>query len=69
MEEDDDFLGHTVIVASRIASVAVPGEILVSALSAQLVERTDEFNFVDYREATLKGLTRPQQVATLVWAD
>jgi class 3 adenylate cyclase len=67
MEEDDDFLGHTVIVASRLASVAGPGEVLVSSLSAQLVERTDEFVFVDFRQTTLKGLTHPQQVATLSW--
>src|ERR1019366_4914031 len=67
MEEDDDFLGHTVIVASRIADQAGPGEILVSSLSAQMVERTEEFNFVDQREITLKGLTRPQRIATLVW--
>jgi class 3 adenylate cyclase len=67
MEEDDDFLGHTVIVASRIADEAGPGEILVSSLSAQMVERTEEFNFVDQREITLKGLTRPQRVATLAW--
>jgi class 3 adenylate cyclase len=69
MEEDDDFLGHTVIVASRLASVAAPEEILVSSLSAQLVERTEEFRFENYREATLKGLARPQQVTTLVWGD
>jgi class 3 adenylate cyclase len=69
VEEDDDFLGHTVIVASRIAAVAAPGEILVSSLSAQMVERTEEFTFVDYREAVLKGLTRPQPVATLAWAS
>src|SRR6185312_8757239 len=47
MEEDDDFVGHTVIVASRIADVAASGEVLVSSLSAQMVERTDEFSFVD----------------------
>jgi class 3 adenylate cyclase len=67
MEEDDDFLGHTVIVASRIADQAGPGEILVSSLSAQMVERTEEFSFVDQRDVTLKGLARPQPVATLVW--
>jgi class 3 adenylate cyclase len=67
MEEDDDFLGHTVIVASRLADVAAPGEVLVSSLSALLVERTEEFQFVDFRETSLKGLTRPHQVATLVW--
>jgi class 3 adenylate cyclase len=69
MEEDDDFLGHTVIVASRIAAVAGPGEVLVSSLSAQLVERTEEFHFVNYRQEMLKGLERPQQVATLLWSD
>jgi class 3 adenylate cyclase len=69
MEEDDDFLGHTVIVASRIADVATPGEVLVSSLSAQMVERTEEFNFVEPREIALKGLTRAQGVATLVWAE
>jgi class 3 adenylate cyclase len=69
MEEDDDFLGHTVIVASRIADVAAPGEILVSSLSAQMVERTEEFNFVESRDIALKGLSRPQGVVTLVWAE
>ena len=68
LEEDNDVLGHTVIVASRIADAASAGEIVVSALSEQMVERTDEFRFVDHREAVLKGLTRPQPVATLVWA-
>jgi class 3 adenylate cyclase len=68
VEEGDDVLGHTVIVASRIADAASAGEIVVSALSEQMVERTDEFRFVDHREALLKGLTRPQPVATLIWA-
>jgi class 3 adenylate cyclase len=67
-EEDDDFLGHTVIVASRLADVAGPGEILVSSLSEQLVLRSGEFRFGDEREVILKGLTNPQRVASLVWA-
>jgi class 3 adenylate cyclase len=68
-EEDDDFLGHTVIVASRLASVAGPGEILVSSLSEQLVERSGEFTFEGHREVALKGMTRPQQAANLSWAQ
>ena len=68
VEEENDVLGHTVIVASRIADEARAGEIVVSALSEQMVERTGEFRFVDHREAILKGLARPQPVATLVWA-
>jgi class 3 adenylate cyclase len=69
LEEDDDFLGHTVIVASRLADVAGPGEIVVSSLSEQLVVRSGEFRFGDHREVALKGLTTPQQAASLVWAD
>ncbi len=69
LEENDDFLGHTVILASRIADAAGPSEVLVSSLSAALVERTEEFHFVNYREAMLKGLERPQPVATLLWSD
>jgi class 3 adenylate cyclase len=69
MEEDDDFLGHTVIVASRIADVASSGEVLVSSLTAQMVKRSEEFTFTDHRDVTLKGLTRPQPVARLVWSD
>jgi class 3 adenylate cyclase len=69
VEEDDDFLGHTVIVASRLANVAGPGEILVSSLSEQLVQGTGEFTFVEHRDAVLKGMSRAQQSATLAWAE
>ena len=69
LEEDDDFLGHTVIVASRLADVAEPGEIVVSSLSEQLVVRSGEFRFGHHREVSLKGLTTPQQAASLVWGD
>ncbi len=68
VEEDDDFLGHTVIVASRLADAAGPGEILVSSLSEQLVAPSGEFSFTESREAFLKGMTRPQRVASLSWA-
>jgi class 3 adenylate cyclase len=68
-EEDDDFLGHTVIVASRLADVAGPAEIVVSSLSEQMVVRSGEFRFGDRRQVTLKGLATPQQSATLEWTD
>ncbi|HEV3264022.1 MAG TPA: adenylate/guanylate cyclase domain-containing protein [Acidimicrobiales bacterium] len=69
MEVDDDYFGHTVIVASRIAGLAVPDEILVSSLSAQLVAGTGEFHFGEQREVALKGMSRPQTVAALIWAN
>lgn len=67
--EDDDYLGHTVIVASRLADAALPGEILVSSLSEQLVQGSGEFSFDDHRETRLKGMARAQLSATLNWAD
>jgi class 3 adenylate cyclase len=67
--EDDDYLGHTVIVASRLADAATPGEILVSSLSEQLVQGSGEFSFDGHRETRLKGMARAQLSATLNWAD
>ena len=67
--EGDDYLGHTVIVASRLADVAGPGEILVSSLSEQLVQGSGEFSFDGHRETRLKGLARTQQSATLAWTE
>jgi class 3 adenylate cyclase len=67
--EGDDYIGHTVIVASRLADAAAPGEILVSSLSQQLVAGTGEFAFGALCETPLKGMTRPQMSASLLWAD
>jgi class 3 adenylate cyclase len=69
VEEDDDYLGHTVIVASRLASQAEAGEIVVSTLSAQLVQGSGEFTFVGQRDTFLKGMSRPQGMTTLSWGD
>jgi class 3 adenylate cyclase len=69
VDEGDDYLGYTVIVASRLADAAGPGEILVSSLSEQLVQGSGEFAFDAHRETRLKGMARAQLSATLSWAD
>jgi class 3 adenylate cyclase len=69
VEEGDDYLGHTVIVASRLADAAGAGEILVSSLSEQLVQGSGEFTFEGLRETRLKGMARAQMSATLAWAE
>lgn len=69
VQEEDDYLGYTVIVASRLADTAAPGEILVSSLSEQLVQGSGEFTFDGHRETHLKGMARAQLSATLNWAD
>jgi class 3 adenylate cyclase len=67
VDEGDDYLGHTVIVASRLADTAGAGEILVSFLSEQLVQGSGEFTFNGHRETRLKGMERAQLSATLAW--
>jgi len=69
LDEGDDYLGHTVIVASRLADAAGAGEILVSSLSEQLVQGSGEFTFDGHRETRLKGMARAQLSATLAWAE
>jgi class 3 adenylate cyclase len=69
LAEGDDFLGHTVIVASRLADAAGPGEVLVSSLSEQLAQGSGEFSFDGHRRLPLKGLERAQPSATLLWAE
>ena len=67
--EGDDYIGHTVIVASRLADAAAPGEILVSSLSEQLVAGSGEFAFGADARRPLKGMTRPQMSVSLVWTE
>ena len=67
LDEGDDYLGHTVIVASRLADAAAGGEILVSSLSEQLVQGSGEFAFDGHRDTRLKGMERAQPSATLMW--
>ena len=55
LDEGDDYLGHTVIVASRLADAAGAGEILVSSLSEQLVQGSGEFAFDRHRETPPQG--------------
>ena len=66
-DEGDDYLGLTVIVASRLADAAGPGEILVSSVSEQLVQGSAEFTFDGHRDTALKGMSRAQPSASLLW--
>jgi class 3 adenylate cyclase len=68
IKDEDDFLGRTVIVASRIADAATGGEILVSALLKELVTGTGEFRFDESRDVELKGLSGTYQVVPVAWS-
>ncbi len=69
VRDGDDFLGRTVIIASRLTGEAGPGEILVSSLLRELTEPAREFRFGAPREVMLKGVTAPQFISPVIWTD
>ena len=66
VHEADDFFGHAVNYAARIASAAGGGEIVASALVHDLVVQTGEFDFARAREVELKGIEGSQTVYALL---
>ena len=69
VQEADDFFGHAVSYAARIASAADGGEVVVSELVHALVAQTGEFTFEDPRHVELKGIDGPQRVYPLTVGD
>jgi class 3 adenylate cyclase len=55
IKDRDDFFGHAVAVASRVAAQALGGEVLVTDLVAGLVAGDNRFTFGTSREVELKG--------------
>jgi class 3 adenylate cyclase/tetratricopeptide (TPR) repeat protein len=69
IKDGGDFYGKNVILASRVASQAKGGEILVSSLLRQLVESSiDASIFSAPREAELKGLAGTHVMYAVRWA-
>ena len=66
VHEADDFFGHAVNYAARVASAAAGGEILVSGLVHDLLIQTGDFDFDEGREVELKGYEEAQKVYPLV---
>lgn len=67
VRQGDDFLGRTVIMASRITTQARAGEILVSSLIHELAVSSGEFSFGEPRQAELKGISAPQVLYPIAW--
>ncbi|MDQ3106200.1 MAG: adenylate/guanylate cyclase domain-containing protein, partial [Actinomycetota bacterium] len=68
IRDADDFLGSTVNLASRIATAARGGEILVSALLKELCASSGEFDFDQGQEIDLKGISQPHKVFSVAWS-
>lgn len=67
VRDKGDFLGRTVILASRITGEAHESEILVSSLLMQLADGTKEFRFGEARQVALKGVAAEQTVYPVEW--
>jgi class 3 adenylate cyclase len=66
VREAEDFFGHAVNYAARVASSARGGEIVVSSLVHDLLAQTGEFDFEESRQVELKGIDGPQEIYRLV---
>ena len=62
VREAEDFFGHAVNYAARIASTARGGEIVTSQLIHDLVAHTGEFRFGEPRTVELKGVPGAHRV-------
>lgn len=67
VREEDDYLGSAVIIASRLADVAGPDEILVSSVARELATGTREFSFEPARDVTLKGIAETRSAYPVAW--
>jgi class 3 adenylate cyclase/ketosteroid isomerase-like protein len=66
IHESNDFFGHAVNYAARVAGAAQGGEVLVSTLVHALAEHTGEFAFAEPRQVELKGIEGRQTVYPLM---
>ena len=65
---DGDVFGQNVVVAVRIADQAVPGEIVVSALTRDLTVSGGDISFGPATEVELKGLSQSWRVHRVAWS-
>jgi adenylate cyclase len=65
VREADDFFGHAVTYAARIANQATGGEVVVSSLVHDLLAPTGEFEFGGPRVVELKGISGAHQIFPL----
>ena len=62
--DGEDYSGKGVHVAARVAALGGAGEIIASA---ETLEEAGQVASTDRRDATLKGVAVPVQVATVTW--
>jgi adenylate cyclase len=60
----DDWFGSTVNVAARVAALARPGEVLLTAETARAAGELEAISFINRREAKLRNLPRAIELVT-----
>jgi len=68
IQDGGDFLGRTVILASRITDEAGAEEILVSSLLRELTATATDLSFGSAREVSLQGVSDAQRLYPVLWA-
>jgi len=67
IREGDDFFGHTVNVASRIAARASGGQVLVSKATRDLAGEIEGTRYVSAGRRRLRGIRGRHQLYEVVW--
>lgn len=67
LQQADDFFGHAVIMAARVAAAAHGEEILVSSLVRELIRSVGTCEFGEPRITELKGLPGQHELFPAVW--
>ena len=69
IREGDDFFGHTVNVASRIADRADGGQVLISEATRALIGQMDGVRIVDTGRRRLRGIAPRHRLFEVVWRE
>jgi class 3 adenylate cyclase len=67
VRDAEDFFGHAVIMAARVAAAARGNEILVSSLVNELTRDIGVFEFGEPRSMQLKGFPGERQLFPVIW--
>jgi class 3 adenylate cyclase/tetratricopeptide (TPR) repeat protein len=65
--QEDDLFGRHVVIAARVAALAIGGQILVTSLIRELAEGATGLHFGARREHSFKGLSGTHSVFPLHW--
>jgi class 3 adenylate cyclase len=67
IREGDDFFGKAVVIATRVTSAAIGGEILISEAVERVLRGSPGVEFGERRMVPLKGLPGEHAVVPVQW--